>query len=195
MADYINLPTMEEVFFELLPHVFLKRKKSQYEISIADRIENKPYFLSPCLLIDGVIIKDPLIIANLDPEIVEKIDVVREKHLVGKYYFFGIINIITKSGDFSCVPLSDYMTRLSYRVIDPVYSFFSPDYSSVEMRNNRIPDFRNTLYWNPSVRPDKEGKVRMEFWTSDFVSDYEINIQGITSEGKLISSKKLIKVR
>jgi len=47
--------------------------------------------LHQCLMIDGVIIKDPALIANLEPEIVEKIDVIKEKYLVGKYFFPGIL--------------------------------------------------------------------------------------------------------
>jgi hypothetical protein len=195
MADYISLPVMEEVFFELLPRIYLKKKKSIYDISIADRVDDSRYVLSPCLLIDGVIIKDPSKIANLDPEIVEKIDVIKEKYLVGKYFFSGIINVITKSGDFNCVSLPDYMIRLPYRVIDPVWAFVSPDYSSVEMKNSRFPDYRNTLYWNPSVKPDKNGRASIEFWSSDNKSDYVISIQGITQEGKAFSLKKIIKVR
>jgi hypothetical protein len=87
------------------------------------------------------------------------------------------------------------MIRLPYRVIEPVWSFFSPDYSSAEMRNSRIPDYRNTLYWNSSVKPDKDGKARIEFWSSDNKSDYVINIQGITQEGKIISLHKTFKVQ
>jgi hypothetical protein len=195
MADYIKLPVMEEVFFEFLPHVSLKKKKSNYEVFITDRIDNAPYIISPCLMIDGVIIKDPSLIINLDPEIVEKIDVVKEKYYVGKYPFPGLINVITKSGDFSCVPLPDYMIRLPYRVIEPLWSFVPPDYSSAEMKNSRIPDYRNTLYWNSSLKPDKDGKARIEFWSSDNKSDYVINVQGISREGKTVSQKKMIKVK
>ena len=79
-------------------------------------------------------------------------------------------------------------------MVDPVSSFVSPDYSSAEMKKNRIPDFRNTLYWNPSVKQDDTGHARIEFWTSDFVSDYEINVQGITSEGNPFSIRKIFKV-
>jgi hypothetical protein len=195
MKDYITLPIMQEVFFELLPGVFLKSKKSGYEILVADPEINKTYETPPSLLVDGVVVKDPAVIAGLDPETVEKIDVVREKYFVGDYLNYGIVNVITKAGDFSNAALPDDAIRLSYRVIDPVFSFVSPDYSSEEMKNSRTPDFRNTLYWNPSLKPDKEGKARIEFWTSDFVSDYEINIQGITPEGKMFSLKKLIKVK
>jgi hypothetical protein len=161
MADYITLPVMQEVFFEFLPGVFLKSKKSGYVISIANPENNKTYDSPPGLFIDGVMVKDPSLIANLDPEIVEKIDVVSEKYYVGDYLFYGIVNVITKTGDFSNINLPDDAIRLSYRVIDPVWSFVSPDYSSAGMKNSRIPDFRNTLYWNPSVKPDKDGKARI----------------------------------
>jgi hypothetical protein len=194
LADYINLPVMQEVFYELLPGVFLRNRKSGYEISIADPLTNAVYNKQPLLLIDGVRIVDPSIIADLDPEIIEKIDVVKEMYLVGTNLFYGIVNVISKAGDYSCVTLPDYAIRMPYRVVDPILPFVSPDYSSVETKDSRVPDFRNTLYWNPSFRPNKDGKARIEFWTSDITSDYIINIQGITSDGKMFSFKKILKV-
>ena len=195
MKDYITLPVMQEVFFELVVGVFLKNKKSGYEITIANPENYKSYETPPGLFIDGVMIKDPAKIASLDPENIEKIDIVREKYFVGDYLFFGIVNVITKTGDFSYATLPDNAIRLHYSVIDPAGSFLSPDYSSTEFKRSRIPDFRNTLYWNPSVKPDKNGKARVEFWSSDFASDYIINIQGFTPDGKMVSAKKVIKIR
>jgi hypothetical protein len=195
MGDYIKLPVMEEVFIELLPRVSLKKKKSVYEISIADRVDDNRYVTSPSLLIDGVIVKDPSLIVNLDPDIVEKIDVIKGKYLVGDYFFQGLVNVITKAGDFSCIPLPDYMIRIPYKVIDAGFCFSSPDYSNTEIKKSKIPDFRNTLYWNPSVRPDQNGKVNIEFWTSDVIAEYEINIQGITKGGKLVSARKSINIK
>jgi hypothetical protein len=195
MADYIKLPVMQEVFFELVTGAFIKNKKSEYEITISDPVDNKIYDVPPLLMIDGVIIKDPSVIANLEPELVEKIDVEREKYMVGDYLFYGAVNIITKAGDFSNGTLPDNAVRLPYRVLDPVLSFVSPDYSSNEMKNSRIPDFRTTLYWNPSVEPGKDGKARVEFWSSDVPSEYEINIQGIDSDGSPVSLRKIIKVK
>jgi hypothetical protein len=195
LKDFIALPVMQEVFFELLVGVFLKSKKSGYEITINDPVNNKTYNIPPGMFIDGVMVKDASVIAGLDPELVEKIDVVRDKYFIGDYLFYGLVNIITYAGDFNNITLSDGAIRLHYRVLDPVSSFISPDYSSVEKKKSRIPDFRNTLYWDPSVKPDKEGKSRIEFWTSDFISDYEINIQGITADGKVYSLRKIIKVK
>ncbi len=196
LKDYIALPVMQEVFFELLPGVSLKSKKTGWEFTIADPDnQNRTYDFSPRIFIDGVAVKDPGIVAALEPEFVETIDVVRHKYAVGDYFFFGIVNIITKAGDFSNVPLPDYAIRLSYRVTDPVNTFVAPQYLTPELKRSRIPDFRNTLYWNPCVKSDKDGKCFAEFWTSDFVSDYEVNIQGITPDGKAFAVKKIIKVK
>jgi hypothetical protein len=195
MKDYITLPVMQEVFFELLVGVFLKTKKAGYEISMNDIVNNIPLESNPSLFVDGVMVKDPSVIAAIDPEIVEKIDVVRQKYFVGDYLFYGIVNIITKSGDFSNVALPSYAIRVPYRVFDPEIAFHSPEYTSVLDKVSRVPDFRNTLYWNPAVKTGKEGKASIEFWTSDLKTDFEVNIQGISPDGNAISIKKIIKVK
>jgi len=195
MADYIKLPVMQEVFFELMPGVALKAKKSSYEITILDPVDKKFLDKPPVLMVDGVVINDASIIANLDPELVEEIDSYKQKYFVGDYLFYGLVNVITKAGNYSSVILPNYAMRIPYRVIDPLNYFKSPDYSLSEMKRSRIPDFRNTLYWNPSVKTDKEGKAGIEFWSSDNTTDYMINIQGITSNGKMISLRKILKVK
>ena len=195
MDDYIKLPVIQEVFFELMPGVFLKKKKSEYEITIMDPVESKIYDHPPVLFVDGVVVKDPDIIASLDPEKVEKIDAVKSRYFVGNYLFYGLVNVITRAGDLSDITLPDYAVRLTYRVTEPVKSFTSPEYSSAVNKQNRIPDFRNTLFWNPSLKTDEEGRANVEFWSSDFKSDFEINIQGFTVDGSPVSLRKAIKVQ
>jgi len=195
MKDYITLPLMQEVFFELLAGVLLKAKKGGYVIKINDPLNNTPYENEPGMFVDGVMVKDASVIAALEPEVVEEIDVVREKYYVGDYLFNGIVNIITKAGDFSNAALPDYAVRIPYRVLDPVNTFLSPDYSSGDKKIKRIPDFRNTLYWNPSVKTDNSGKAKVELWSSDVITDYQVNIEGITEDGKVLALKKVIKVK
>ena len=194
LADYISLPTMEEIFFELVPNVSLRKKKTGYEISISDRIDDNPLNLTPCLLIDGVLINDAALIAELNPEIVEKIDVITDIYMVGDYAFQGLVNIVTKAGDFSSVRPDDYMIRLKYKVVDQVLHFPEPVYSPEEKGNMRIPDFRNTLYWNPSVKQSEKGNSEITFRTSDLPGDYLITIHGISSYGMPVTLEKHIRV-
>ena len=194
MDDYIKLPVMEEVFFELLPGVTMRSRRTGYEISIFDYIGGQRYENPPGLFIDGVMVMDPDIIARLDPDFVERIDVVKDTYFVGDYFFYGIINVITRAGNFSNVELPGHAIRLPYRVTETASNFLSPDYSSGELKQNRIPDFRNTLFWEPSVKPDKENKMTVEFWASDLPGNYVLNVQGITAQGDKLSLRKTFRI-
>ena len=194
MVDYIRLPTMEEVFFELTPGIIFKSRRSGYSVSIFDPIGKMLLKKPPVLFIDGVVVNDPAVIAGLDPGLVEKIDAVTDLYLVGDYCFFGLVNLITLTGDYSSVTLPPYAVRVNFRALDPALSFFSPDYHDVEKKKSRIPDLRNTLYWNPSVRPDSDGVFRIDLWASDNIGSYEINLQGISQDGKSIVFRKKLRI-
>lgn len=192
LDDYIKLPLMEEIFFELIPGVFLKNRRSHWEITIIDPVTGLFHDDPPALFIDGVKISDAGVIADLDPEKVEKIDVVRNSYLVGDYLFNGLINVITRAGDLSITDAPDYALRTNYRVVEPVNLFKSPEYSSENMKKDRVPDFRNTLYWNPHVTPESGELV--EFWTSDKGGDFEIKLEGFDSAGRPITVRKILHV-
>ena len=66
MADYIKLPTMQEVFFELLPGVTMKSENAGYKVTIAGITDNR-LKEDPLLLIDGVVISDPALVVQSRP--------------------------------------------------------------------------------------------------------------------------------
>ena len=194
MDNYIKLPVMQEVFFELVPGVSLKSHKSDWEITVIDPVDLTPYTIPPLLMIDGVVVRDASTIAGIDPDLVERIETLRERYMIGDLIFYGIVNIITRAGNFSCVPLPDYAVRIPWRISDAVQSFTSPDYSA-GTSGKHIPDFRNTLYWNPSLKPGNDGKYHVEFWSSDFSSDYDIVIEGVSDNDRLITIEKTLSIR
>ena len=103
--------------------------------------------------------------------------------------------MITKSGDYNELPLPARSVRLSYRAEDPAVEFIVPEYSTEGVKNNRQPDFRNTLYWNPAVKTGIDGMGKIEFWTSDEKSDFLITIQGISNKGQFIFEQKTFRVK
>ena len=141
-----------------------------------------------------VVVKDISILANLNTEIAEKIEAVRTPYLTGGLIHHGILNVITLNGNFQNITLPDYAARLPYTVTEPLPSFASRDYPDEASGKSRIPDFRNTLLWNPIIKSDDQGKNKIEFTTSDHPGNYVINIQGITAYGKFISERKVITV-
>jgi uncharacterized protein YfaS (alpha-2-macroglobulin family) len=49
-------------------------------------------------------------------------------------------------------------------------------------------DFRRTLYWNPNVKTDKDGKATIEFYNNSSCTQMFISAEGITKDGKFIIS-------
>lgn len=61
--------------------------------------------------------------------------------------------------------------------------FYSPVYEDDSQRTSRLPDRRTLLYWAPNLYTGKDGKLRVEFYTSDVRGKYTATIEGITGEG------------
>lgn len=195
LNDYIKLPDMTEVFFELLPGILLREGKNGYEVKITNPLTGIFYEEPPLVMIDGVILNDLNVLAGLDPELVEKIEVVKTPYLTGDLILHGIVNVITRSGDFSKITMPDYAAIFPYRVAEPGYDFISPSYNEEQSGSARKPDLRNTIYWNPSVWTDPDGIAAFEFWTPDVPGRYSVTVMGISGSGKKISAIKSFNVK
>jgi hypothetical protein len=60
--------------------------------------------------------------------------------------------------------------------------FYTPDYGVPEEKHIK-PDYRRTLYWNPSLTTDDLGNVTFSFYTSDEEAEYRVDIEGMTYNG------------
>ena len=70
--------------------------------------------------------------------------------------------------------------------------FYAPAYATEKARRSMVPDYRTTLYWNPSVEFDETGRANVEFYTSDAPADYDITIEGITQTGKIVCRRSTV---
>ena len=72
--------------------------------------------------------------------------------------------------------------------------FYSPQYPKVDKSDYMRPDYRTTLYWNPSVTTDDAGKVRVQFYSSDVSKHYLLTIEGVMANGRPVSWQGLINI-
>jgi hypothetical protein len=47
-------------------------------------------------------------------------------------------------------------------------------------------DFRRTLYWNPDIITDDEGKAKVEFFNNSSCKEMYISVEGMTPDGKVL---------
>lgn len=82
-----------------------------------------------------------------------------------------------------------HIVPLGYQVSK---QFYSPKYEADLQFENNIPDLRSTIYWNPSLKTDNEGRVNFDFYTADSKTSYTVILEGVTSEGKLVYIREKI---
>ena len=133
-------------------------------------------------------------------EIVSRIDLIEGGNMVlwgvSHWKQAGIISITTKKGKelddaTRTLPARDveFVSPLGYQT--PA-EFYAPAYATEKARRSMVPDYRTTLYWNPTFNFFFNGKATVEIYTSDAPADYDITIEGITQTGKIVRTVKII---
>ena len=87
---------------------------------------------------------------------------------------------------FNITGHNQYTTQ-SFTLNGPVFTvarrFYAPQYKSVV--TNERSDYRETIYWNPVVQTDRDGKAAVEFYNSDASTTFRAIAEGIGYNGQL----------
>jgi hypothetical protein len=65
-----------------------------------------------------------------------------------------------------------------------IREFYSPNYKTIGIPDEK--DFRRTLYWNPDVKTDKDGKSSVSFYNNKTCKNISVTNEGITKEGYIV---------
>jgi hypothetical protein len=194
MSDYIELSSLREVVKEIIPNVYTLKQNGKHELKLINKLKSLPFENKPLVLIDGVPIYDFEKVLVINSKEIEKADVINKRYFFSENVFDGILSFTTKKGNLSVMEFDNTIFRQVYEACQTAKTFYSPDYSTDLLKESRIPDYRNTLYWNPEIHTTKDGKAYVELYTSDESSEYIIVIQGMAEDGKTGYSTAVLKV-
>jgi hypothetical protein len=194
---------MEEVLREYVAEVNVSIRKKEYRLSTlnvegnelssiqpAERVFSK----NPLILLDGVPVFDVNKLMSYDPLKVQKLDVVAAKYYWGPIVSEGIVSYTTYKGNLPDYTLNPHDVILDYDGLQQQRIFYSPDYSSENARQSRLPDFRDVLYWSPDVSTNKKGNGHISFFTGDIPGKYLVVLQGISTDGNAGSKSFILNV-
>ncbi len=71
----------------------------------------------------------------------------------------------------------------TFKAYYKVPGFYQPDYDE-KPKEKLIPDFRNTLLWEPNLLTDENGEAEMTFFTSDIRSVFDGTVEGMGANGQ-----------
>jgi hypothetical protein len=182
--DFIKLPRLEEYFTEVVPQVSLKKNRGATHFVVLGPHPDLSIY-PPLVMIDGVAIFDIEAVLAVSPRLIDRIEIVNAPYIRGNVTFGGIISLISKKNDLGYIDLPSSGLLVNYQMLDQP---FDPA-PAASPTDSRLPDVRNTLYWNPELKlnPDESGSIR--FQTSDLKGEYELVIRGSDSAGKFVEKR------
>ena len=65
-----------------------------------------------------------------------------------------------------------------------VREFYSPRYEGNDYEN-RMADFRSTIYWDADVTTDQSGMARLDYFNAARPGTYRVVVEGLNNEGQL----------
>jgi hypothetical protein len=141
----------------------------------------------PLYLIDGVPV-DASAMGAISAFDVDRIEVIKNaagSAIYGGRASGGVIAVYTKRGGNTYEEIDE--TGKKFIIIHraggfaKTRQFYSPKYDGTA--DTKLPDLRTTLYWNPNVKTDANGKALLTFYTADRNTKYRAILEGVSPEG------------
>lgn len=148
---------------------------------------------TPLFIVDGVPVENFKAVIN--PDDISNITILKDAvatSVYGSRAVNGVVIINSLSNRRSGLNV-DVTPKTYYAVMavpgDSLLSYsYSRNFSYPVYRNTNTSyrfDYRETLYWNPVVETDKNGKAKVEFYNSDANSAFRIITEGISGTGQI----------
>ena len=186
LDDYTRFPTMEEVMREYVPKVAVRKTKDEFYFKVFDQPNEINFQRGPLILLDGMPILSTNEVLKFNPLKIKSLDVLSRRFVMNNVSFTGIVSYRTYNGDYTWQKPHKGTFTFDYNSVQEKRIFYQPAYKNTEVSNNKLPDFRTLLYWNPSLQLDANGEIDIQFFTSDKTGMFKGVIQGLTQDGQPI---------
>lgn len=185
--DYIDLPNVREVIFEVVPYVVVRQHKKQYELKVTgDYLFSSEY--PTLILLDGIPVYDYQELLALPPDRIKSIDAINAFYVHGNAIFEGIVNIKSRNNDFGGLNIPP--TTIMSTMILPEKGSYLPILNT-RNKQSGMPDFENLLLWERSAASSASEK---NIFIGDNPGEYIISIYGFDNNARWHSGKLVFKV-
>ncbi|MFA4867231.1 MAG: TonB-dependent receptor plug domain-containing protein [Pedobacter sp.] len=138
------------------------------------------------IILDGMNVGSDFL-DNIIPSDVETIEVLKSvgnTAIYGSQGGGGVLIITTKrGGGYSSSSFAPGIMTYAPKGYPHIRQFYSPKYSPTEPDNRA--DLRSTVYWQPHLLTNTDGKGQFSFFNTDEAGTYRIVVEGIDMAGRL----------
>ena len=190
LDQYVLLPTMKEVFMNLVPGVTPVTRGGRTTLQIYS--ENPSLSLyEPLVMVDEVPILDMEQFMSVSPARIRLVDVIEDVYVKGDLRFGGIVNLRSRDRDMAGIDLPPHSFFFDYMAIHQP----EPEQQDMGSAEDRVPDTRNTFLWVPDFQVEKGIPARITFRGPDYPGDYVVLFRGQDAGGTSVMAETIIRVR
>ena len=188
LDKYIAMPSVRDYIYELMPQLGIRHEGKKTTLKMLG-VYSDLAIHDPLVLVDMVPVFDIDRVLELQPDKIERIELVTIPYVRGDIVFGGIVSFFSKKGDLAGIDLPSVGRFITYDMLSRNLVQKAPD-----TQNQRIPDLRNCLYWNPDLKLKGSESSRISFNTGDSAGDYVVVVRGIDRTGKVMIATEEITV-
>ncbi|HVW94627.1 MAG TPA: hypothetical protein VHA56_01495 [Mucilaginibacter sp.] len=148
----------------------------------------RPLVEGPMLVVVNGNPVDYDIFNNIDPESIQSMEIMVSSNFATMYAprgASGVIEITTKrASDYTYERYAPGVVTYKPKGFYKAREFYSPQYDDPHT-NTRMADLRSTIYWNPNVITDKDGKASFSYFNADGKGTYRVVVEGIDADGNI----------
>ena len=146
------------------------------------------------VVVDGVVQDFPadssrsgVSFTGINPVDIETVEILKysSASIYGLQGANGVMIITSKKGGATEEDFSKATGMLSFKAagLHQAREFYSPKYEVNQ--NITKPDLRSTIYWQPELKTDNEGKASFSYYNADGAGSYKIIVEGIDESGRI----------
>ena len=190
MDRYVLLPTMNEVFLNLVPGVTPVKRRSRNSLQIDSENPTLSMF-DPLIMVDQVPVFDLETFMSISPAKIKRIDVVEDVYVKGDLRFGGLINLVSRDRDMAGIDLPERSFFIDYLAMHPAAVELPEPFTG----DGRIPDTRSTLLWLPHMELEEASARKITFTAPDYPGEYVVLFRGLGPGGELLLAETPFSVR
>jgi hypothetical protein len=182
LDDYLIFPTMEETLREIVPRLQHRWRAKHHRVTVALSEPDELAKDDPLYFIDGVLTDDTDYFMGLDPRNVETIKVISSRsklRAMGVLGQNGIVLVTTRLID-------------NYRKVPRTHKRFtsigftrSVTFNNMPKQWVRTPSLRSSIYFNPVLKLDANGKTSFEVTMPDNTGTFRAEVVGMSNTGSV----------
>ena len=192
LDDYTRFPVMEELFIEFIPELRARNVDGRrvLQARVSDQLGGFYFPSSNALvLLDGVPVLDHERIFAYDPLLVKYIDIYQASYFFGARSYDGVVNFVTYKGMLPSIRFAD-----NVRVVDFQGCSLPLAYTGAGV-DGEYPDYRQTIYWHPTLTLAPGEKVVIPCKTPAYGGRFEVVAEGLSAQGEAVSGRATLDVR